>query len=142
MELSLIERAFAPVGAGLILVDLDIEQPLERVVVTQLEWLAQHRTGNLRVDQGFRDGADGVLQYFHVFRAAVEQFQDAGVLHHTQQRVIGLHGERIEQPGGFAIGNLDQTQISAVGAFPDKLGVDAENVTIHPAFLCFFELCK
>ena len=65
-----------------------------------------------------------------------------GFFHHAQQRLIGLYSERIEQPGGFTIGNLDQAQFGTVSAFPDKLSVDAENVTIYPGFLCFFQLCE
>ena len=66
MKLPLAQGAFAPVRAGLFLVHLDIEQPLHRGVVTQLQGLPQHRAGQLRVDQRFGHGADGGEQHLEV----------------------------------------------------------------------------
>ena len=101
-------------------------------MVTRLQGLAQHGTGDLGVEHRIGKGAGGMQQHLEILGRAVHDLGDFAVVQQPGQWLDVAPDEGVQQPNGLTIRNLHQTDIRVVGALPDKLRVQGQHGPFAP----------
>ena len=97
-------------------------------VVGALHALAEERGGDLRVEDGRRQHAEGVVENFHILRARMEHLDDGGVGQQVAQRSEVGDGYGVDDDALLGRGHLHQAQPRMVGALAEELGVHGDGV--------------
>ena len=124
------ERPLQPVGAALGLVQLDIEDLPDQVGVADLIPQAQHRGGDLGVEQRLRQLIEKLLEDLQILAGGVKYLGDGPVLEEPLDGAQIIDGQRIDAGGDILVADLDQRQPGVVGALAHELGVDGKKFAL------------
>ena len=126
-ELLAPERSADPVGIGLILLDVDLENPLEERRETHLEPVAEERALDLRVDGAAHRLAHEPGEDLQVLRAAVQHHGHTRVAEHGEERRQVVQRNRVDDGDVARGGHLHDAEHGPVCPLPDELGVECES---------------
>ena len=106
------------------------ENLLGQRFVLQLQRFAEQRGRDLGVEQRVGELAADAIEDLEVLADAVQDLDPVGIGHPRRQRFpefpIVAQRERVEQPDGLPVADLDQARLREKGALTHELGVEAE----------------
>ena len=125
-ELLAPQRPAVPVGVGLVLLDVDLEHPLEERREPHLEPVAEERALDLRVDDAPRRLAHERGEDLEVLRATVQHHGNARVAEDGEERREVAQLDGIDHGGARLGGDLHDAELRPVRPLPHELGVERE----------------
>jgi len=120
------ERTPEPVGAGLVLAELDPEQRLHERRVRQARADPGEDRGDLRVEQRPRRGPGGAAKDGHVAGARMQDLAGAGGAEERRERRQVADPRRVDERDLARRGDLDDAELRAVGPLEHELGVERD----------------
>ena len=132
-QLPFAQRAAAPVGAGVALLQHHAGKFAHQAGVADLVTVAEQGGGDLGVEHRAGQVAAQVEKDLQILPRGVHHQGHGGVVEDVQQRVDVLQRQRIDAGDQFVAGDLDQTELGVIGLFAQEFGIQRQRLAAAQA---------
>jgi chorismate mutase len=124
LELRGLERAAAPVGERLVVVQAHLQHGVEQPVEARASGQADEAGGDLRVVDVGRHRAEVQAEGDQISGRRVHQLLHGGIGDQLAERLERRALKWVDQPDRLADSHLHEAQLRGVGLLPEELGVE------------------
>jgi len=141
LDLSVGERALAPIRVRISLIQFHAEHLMHKSTVADLLRESGERGGDLRVKHGSARGTAHSEEYFEILTAGVKHLHDRLVVEQLAQWAHVLDTKRIDDRAEVICAKLDQAQFGEIRPLSHELSINTDNGSLTHAgdelFECF-----